>query len=283
MAMTGPVVCGVDISDSTRTVIDTARWLADRIGCRLIVVHAAEEPPAEAEEFALIISNRLDGGDSEVRLAEGSAIEALAQAVADEHADLLVVGSRGQRSLQPGLLGSVSRGVTARSAAPVVVVPPQISQAADAGTDQRSIVCGVDGSGHALAAVRVAGGLARQLGCRLLLVHALHDLKAGASYLGAPSTNPPLGGQSDARDRQAAQIVGEARDSLDGFAEGVVETGSPWGVLESVADRESSALIVVAARGRGAVRSALFGSVARRLASTSGRPVVLVPDLAEAA
>jgi hypothetical protein len=56
----------------------------------------------------------------------------------------------------------------------------------------------------------------------------------------------------------------------------------PRAVLESVADRETSWLVVVAARGRGAVRTALFGSVAVPLATTAGRPVVMVPELMEA-
>jgi nucleotide-binding universal stress UspA family protein len=279
--MTGPVVCGVDISESARSVLDTARWLADGVGSHLIVVHAAEEPSSEAEEFATNVRNRLRAVDHEVRLAEGAPAEALLTAVEEEHAEYLVVGSRGQSALRSGIFGSVSRAVTARSLAPVVVVPPRISDAPGVNGDERSVVCGVDGSEHALSAVRVAGRLARQLDCRLLLVHALQDLRATASYLGARATNPPLSAQSDARERQAAQIVADAVDSLEGDVTGIVEIGAPWEVLEEVAERESGSLVVVAARGRGAVNTALFGSVAARLATTAGRPVVMVPEVAE--
>ena len=279
--MTGPVVCGVDISESARSVVDTARWLAEGVGSHLIVVHAAEEPSSEAEEFATNVHNRLGAADHEVRLAEGAPAEALVHAVAAEHAEYVVVGSRGQTALRAGMFGSVSRAVSARSPAPVVVVPPRISGAPEADREQRSVVCGVDGSEHALRAVRVAGRLARDLDCRLLLVHAVPDIPATASYLGARATNPPLSGQSDARAQRAAQIVADAVDSVDADAIGVVEVGAPWEVLEHVAERESGWLVVIAARGRGAVTTARFGSVAARLATSARRPVVMIPELAE--
>lgn len=276
--MTDPTVCGVDVSESARSVVDTARWLANRTGGRLLVMHVIEEPRLEAEEFATTLRNRLGSGDHEVRVVEGSPTIALLAASEEEQAGFIVVGSRGQSVLRSGLLGSVSREVVARAGTPIVVVPPQLSEPPRDDRGARSIVCGVDGSEHALAAVRVAGQLAQALECRLIVVHALQGLRATASYLGARDSSPPLSGQPDARAKQAAGIVRDAIDSLGADATGAVETGSPWDVLEAVADRESSPLIVVAARGRGAVRAALFGSVAGRLATTARRPVVMVPE-----
>ncbi len=276
--MTDSVVCGVDISDAARPVVDTARWLADGIGARLLVVHVVEEAVSEAEEFANILRGRLSTGDHEVRTADGSPATALLSAVEDEHADFLVVGSCGQSPLGAGLFGSVSQEVAASAHSPVVVVPARMIEAFRANGASHSIVCGVDGSEHALAAARVAGELARSLDCRLILVHALQDLAATAAYLGARATNPPLSAQPDVREKQAAQIVRDALDLLGGDATGVVESGSPWTVLDSIADREAGWLLVVAARGRGAMRSAVFGSVAARLATTAGRPVVMVPE-----
>jgi nucleotide-binding universal stress UspA family protein len=277
--MTDSIVCGLDISESARPVVDTAKWLANGIDGRLVVVHVAQEPDLEAEEFASTVRNRLGAGKHDVRVAQGSPAEALLQAAEDEHAEFLIVGSRGQRALRAGLFGSVSSEVASRAVKPIVVVPPSLSEASY--EKAPSIVCGVDGSDHALIAARVADRLARDLGCRLLIVHALHDMKATASYLGARATNPPLSAQSDARQAQAARIVADAVDLLGGDATGIVEPGAPWNVLESVAGAQAGRLLVVAARGRGAVRKALFGSVAARLATTASRPVVMVPEPTE--
>jgi nucleotide-binding universal stress UspA family protein len=283
--MSDVIVCGVDVSEAARPVLDTARWLADGVGGRLIVVHAVEEPDAEAQEFASIVRDRLGAGDHEVRVVEGSPAAALLTAIVTENAGFLVVGSRGQGPLSAGVFGSVSREVTARARIPVVVVPPGIAEGSGADGAARSIVCGVDGSEHALTAVRVAGGLAHALVWRLVLVHALPGVRATASYLGARDTNPPWSAQPDARSKLADQIVHDALEVVNGLgpeAIGVVEDGAPWDVLEAVASREDCPLLVVAARGRGAVRSAVFGSVATRLATGSHRAVVMVPAPATA-
>jgi nucleotide-binding universal stress UspA family protein len=279
----------VDVSEAARPVLDTARWLAGGVGGRLVAVHVVEEPTAEAQEFASIVRDRLGAGDHEVRVVDGSPADALLTAIATEDAGFLVVGSRGQSPLNAGVFGSVSREVTARARIPVVVVPPGIAEgiAKGSGADgaPRSIACGVDGSEHALTAARVAGHLAHALGWRLVLVHALPGARATASYMGARATNPPWSAQSDSRSSHADQIVRDALEVVDGLepeAVGVVEDGAPWDVLEAVADREDCPLLVVAARGRGAVRSAVFGSVATRLASSSRRAVVMVPAAAAA-
>ncbi len=128
-------------------VVDTARWLADGVGARLVVVHVVEEPVVKAEEFASIVRDRLGAGDHEVRVAEGSPAVTLLKAAEKEQAGFLVVGSRGQCSLGSGLFGSVSCEVSSRACAPIVVVPPRLSEASRGTGRERSIVCGVDGSG----------------------------------------------------------------------------------------------------------------------------------------
>jgi nucleotide-binding universal stress UspA family protein len=62
-----------------------------------------------------------------------------------------------------------------------------------------------------------------------------------------------------------------------------VEPGPPTKVLASVADRESARLIVIAARGVGALRAALLGSVAAELPAEAARPVVVLSVPAAAA
>lgn len=279
--MMDSIVCGVDVSDAAWSVFGTGRWLADRMSARLVVVHVVEEPIAQARELASVVENRLGAGDREVRLAHGEPADALLKAVEEDHAAFLVVGSRGRSSLASGVFGSVSRQVTADASVPVVVVPPGVPEPSADDPAGRSIVCGVDGSEHALATAQVAGRLARSLGCRLVLVHALMDLTATAGYLGARATNPPFSGQPDARERLAEQIVRDAVERVGDGPTGVVEVGAPWDVLEAVADRESGWLLVVAARGAGPLRSAMLGSVAARLATSARRPVMMVSNLAE--
>ena len=59
--------------------------------------------------------------------------------------------------------------------------------------------------------------------------------------------------------------------------------GSPARAIMETADREGAELLVVGARGRGALRSAVLGSVSRELASRSRCPVIIVPPEAQRA
>lgn len=58
--------------------------------------------------------------------SSGSPIEVLVRVVEDEHADLLVVGTRGRGAMRSVPLGSVAHEMLAVSPCPVVVVPPHI-------------------------------------------------------------------------------------------------------------------------------------------------------------
>jgi nucleotide-binding universal stress UspA family protein len=269
----------VDTSDAAAPAIAVARGLAERLGTPLLVAHAAEGPDDVADRLAEL-RGRAGAGDAEVRLLPpGPAADALIALAGEEGARLIVVGSRGHSALRSGLLGSVTRDLAARSPLPVVVVPPNYEE--DGAGD--GIVCGVDGSDHAVAAVRIAAGLAVDAHGRLIVVHALKDLRATIAYLGARRTQPALTGQPDAREAEAVGIVEEALAAAGPGAEGVVEPGAPWDALEAVAAREGGRMLAIAARGQSAARAALFGSVATRLAEEATRPILVVPEPAEGA
>jgi nucleotide-binding universal stress UspA family protein len=276
------IVCGVDLSDAAAPAIGVARRLAAGLGTGLLIAHAVDGPGDQADRLSAL-RDRAGAGDVEVRLLPpGPAADALMAVAVEEGAGLLVVGSRGHSALRSGLLGSVTRDLAARSPIPLVVVPPHYPEGADGG-GEATVVCGVDGSGHAVAAARIAGGLARALGGRVVIAHALKDLRATIAYLGARSTQPALTGQPDAREAEAVRIVEEALGAAGDGAAGVVEPGAPWDALQTVADREGAWMLAVAARGQSAARAALFGSVATRLAEEATRPILVVPEPAEGA
>ena len=165
----------------------------------------------------------------------------------------------------------------------MVVVPPgqaPAGQREPAPPADVSVVCGIDGSEQALTAAAIAGRLARRLGYRLVVVHARQNIRAMMSYPGARSTTPPVTGQDDSVEQLADDILQRAAAAAGANATGVIEPGPPAEVLESVAQREHARLIVVAARGLGAMRSALLGSVAAELTATATRPVMVLSESA---
>jgi nucleotide-binding universal stress UspA family protein len=114
-------------------------------------------------------------------------------------------------------------------------------------------VCGIGHPGDA-EPVRVAARLARELRLTLLPTHVVStedDATASAAV---------------------AQISERWTERL------AVRAGEPSQQLAQVAQETHAAMVVVGTRGRGSVRSGLFGSVARELACTSTTPVVVCPE-----
>jgi nucleotide-binding universal stress UspA family protein len=97
----GPIVCGVDGSQSSHGAVDVAAQLAARLERRLLLV-AAE-----------------DGSDASL------AADELAAVAERQAAHLLVIGSRGRGS---GLLGSVASRLAVAATRPLVVVPSRSKQ-----------------------------------------------------------------------------------------------------------------------------------------------------------
>ncbi|HEU6443786.1 MAG TPA: universal stress protein [Gaiellaceae bacterium] len=285
MAQGRTIVCGVDDSETAVAVTDAARWLAEGLGARLLIVHVVEEPSVDPAELRASVRERSGANEEDVRvLPQGPPADRLLETARGEDAELLVVGSRGRRSLHSTVLGSVSRTLATRADRPVVIVPPEVRFSAPGTTGAEStsasVVCGVDGSDHARAAAALGGRLAARLGHRLVLVHALQDVKAAFAYLGAHGGTPPVTAQPDAQRNQASGILDDALRSAGVEATLVIESGPPWDVLESVAEREHGRLLVVGARGLGGIRSTLFGSVAAHVAASATRPVVVLPGSA---
>jgi nucleotide-binding universal stress UspA family protein len=277
---TEKVMCAVDDPASGLAVAMTARWLANALPAELVVVHTIPDPDDDPEPAFTAIEGLLDDAHAQIHLLEGSVAPAILEAAEEENATMLVVGARGRGPVRSALLGSVSRDVASGARCPVVVVPHDVGAAAQAATaDNRGqyIVCGTDNSDLSMAAVAFSARLAQSLGFKVVVVHARQNLQSLLEYRHPSSETPPVTGQEDAVAKLVDETMKQA-SSLAGLgAIEVVEPGAPVKVLKEVADRYDAALIVVAAGGRGEVRSALLGSVAAELPVTAGRPVLVVP------
>jgi nucleotide-binding universal stress UspA family protein len=297
--MTSTVVCGVDRSTHAREATRFAAALAGRLGHRLILVHAvpATVPAvvptwptraphdradlvaaarAAAEELVGELVEHAGGADVSGRVEHGLAPECLCRVALEQSAGYVVVGAHGESATHTMLLGSTSLATARMAPCPVVVVPPARDDAV-ASPDGRCIVCGI---GHVddLAPVTVAADLARELELALVPAHVV------------PRDDEPSSGRTVAgiRERLMDRFAGLApADAQHAMVAGShvpeVLVGDPAQQLTRFADEAGAAMVVVGTRGRGAIRSALFGSVSRDLARQGTKPVVVCPrDLAAA-
>jgi nucleotide-binding universal stress UspA family protein len=138
------IACGVDGSLESRAAAQMAAEISQRLGARLVIVHARAHLPVGAgaigpapavedldlEQHAREAVDRVvqdvAGDDAVVRHVEagGSAAKALADAAVMADASLLVVGDSGHGSVAAAVFGSAARQLAGSAPLPVLVVPP---------------------------------------------------------------------------------------------------------------------------------------------------------------
>jgi nucleotide-binding universal stress UspA family protein len=133
------IIVGVDGSDPNRRVVEAAARLSASNGATLLLVHAEEivpgrmaphhEAPAEVTDIlqsAEAVAKELGaniGGLIEATVGLKGPAGALDEAAVENHADLIVVGTRGRGPWIGTVLGSVSQRLLHNPPCPVLVIP----------------------------------------------------------------------------------------------------------------------------------------------------------------
>ena len=143
-------------------------------------------------------------------------------------------------------------------------------------TLSRPVVVGVDGQEHSAIALDWAVDEASRQHLPMLLVHAQ------TVPLGGPTIEPSVDTYVQATEAQTAQLLHDAVERVHSLAPTVgVQTVTGYGrAADLLVDAAAhAALVVVGARGRGAVASALLGSTSIDVAARAGCPVAVVRHL----
>ena len=235
----------------------------------LISVRGEAELAAEAARAAL--APRFQTVDTQV--VEGDARNVILRAAEAWQADLIVLGARGLGAVAAALLGSVSIGVARHAHCSVMVVK--------AGTPcLRSALVAIDGSSHSEAAVAFLA----QLPLDAALVVRVVGVVERPRY---PATTPAVvaGLVSEAIEK----LTEERRAALDTALanaaarltrvktlERQILVGRVVDEIVEAAGRPDVDLVVVGARGVGALERIMLGSVSEGVLRHANRPVLIV-------
>ncbi|RBQ18303.1 universal stress protein [Spongiactinospora rosea] len=270
--MAGRIVVGVDGSAPSNAAVEWAALDAQRRGLDLRIVHVCE--PWRRKLGIEHCGGALEAADHARDLTRGVTVSAelLIGDVTGEligesaSADGLVLGSRGLGGFAGMVLGSVSMAVAGHAAGPVVVVrAPRV-------VEYGRVVVGYDGSVHSRAAMEYAVVQARARGAQVHVVSAC-QIPAYPSYAAAYQglLEDVVGDEV----RAAGERVAEWRErDPDVIITDEQPREHPSAALIKAA--EAADLVVVGSRGRGALASAVLGSVSHAVLHHVMCPVAVV-------
>jgi nucleotide-binding universal stress UspA family protein len=206
----------------------------------------------------------------QARASEGDPREEIVREAEDLAADLVVVGARGLAPLKRALLGSVSTSVVHHVPCPVLVVKGRRH-------GLRTALLAVDGSPDSL---RAAGFLAalpldRGLRLRLLAVVEPPTWVSGPEIGALPPIEAVLRDWQAEAERSLKRVEADFRDEV-ASVEGRVVVGRPGEQIVAAASDPVVDLVVVGARGLGAFKRLLLGSVSEHVLHHAACPVLIV-------
>jgi nucleotide-binding universal stress UspA family protein len=186
---------------------------------------------------------------------------------ASQSAALLVIGSRGRGGFSRLLLGSTSTQCATHASVPTIVVPGDVAP-----TAVETVMVGCDGSPNSMAALRWAIDFAPPGGTVVVVwVWDATPLAVGADAFFFPDASD----LAAERFHHLADTVADQALSRNVTLEREFVRGTPRSALAAQADKAD--LVVVGARGHGAVGAALLGSVSTWLLHHLHRPIAVVP------
>jgi nucleotide-binding universal stress UspA family protein len=212
----------------------------------------------------------------ETDVAVGDPREQIVRLAQEWRADLIVVGARGIGLVKRFLLGSVSLAVARHAACPVLVVKGRPRKL-------RSVLVAMDGSEDSFRAIRFLQLLALSRQTKIRLLSVVEALRYPTTAPGAVRAQLTKMIKELAAERRGEleKVLERAAMQLDDKITRVTRStpiGNPSDEILATADDFDTDLVVVGARGRGAMARLLLGSVSEKVLRHARCPVLIVKE-----
>lgn len=281
------VLTAVDFSEPARVAFDYALTLSRLHDAELTVVHAVPTDRRfnwhARERIALIGSlrqaARAVGVRFKVSVQHGDPAGVILLHASARRADLIVLGTSKRSGLDRFRFGSVAETVALEATQPVLVVPPASGNVVDAMTPFKNVLVAVDFGAGSTEAVNRALSMTDD-NSRVTVVHVVRGVPFGPSNRNLYHLMEPEYQRQLARDawRRIAEII-PADSSTSRKVHARVVAGDPAATISRIAAEVAADLILLGVTARGAIGRLIMGSTAARVIRTSGRPVLVIPQL----
>lgn len=292
------ILVPVDFSQPSKKAVTYGLTLADQFDARLILAHVVPESASLAYAFPSatldIERAQLEAARTEIRqlvpaeyrakydvqtiVKTGVIDEEVLGLIAEEQADLVVMGTHGRRSPGRWFLGSVTERILRRVPVPVLTVSHHESSTHTIGlVALRRVLYATDLCESNDNGLKHAVELARSARAQLTVLHSVYYWDR---RLWSPGSIPEF---DDERTRLLAQMT-ERVEAVCAMDKGerpeielLVVEGRPFERIVEVADRRRADIIVLNLQSKTTLERAIIGSTAERVVRLATVPVLSVP------
>jgi nucleotide-binding universal stress UspA family protein len=228
---------------------------------------------------------KASGIASGLELVQGRAAEQIIQFAKEHEIDLIVLSSHGEGGLSGWVLSSTAQKVVARAHTSILIVPAYAHQGTCIGELRfDKILVPLDCSPRAESILPLATALAHAYESKLILAHIVPEPELPRRMPPSPE-DVALVAQLTERNRcEAEHYLNEIQRQLStqGVGSEVRIVVSPRRArsIRALAEQENVNLVLVSAHGKTGDASERYGGIAARLIQESGRPVLVLQDLA---
>lgn len=289
------ILLATDFSVPARRAYSYAAQLARTLDTKVVLLNVLEGPPGLDREFpvntlflkqlqeesdremtALVEAAKRDGLRPEPWQVYGNPAACISKSAGEMGAELIVMGTHGHRGWSRLLLGSTAEAVVREAPCPVLTIRTTEADAAAERLDSpaiRRLLVPIDFSECAQEALEYAATLARQLGARLALVHAMEAAAYPLDFaLFGVSEEAALRGQVQFSLRGLVSAL--KAEKID--AESLCAVGTPAEIILKEAKDGPADAIVMGTHGRHGLSHLAIGSVAEHVVRQAACPVFSV-------
>jgi nucleotide-binding universal stress UspA family protein len=281
------ILVPLDGTKRAEEAIRFARELATAPDAQIFLLHV--EPPAASVMDEIAIDNRMEAIAGELREAGvkahiitefGKAAPAIATAADLDKVDVIVLAPEPRRLLEGLRHPRVTAGVLARTAAPVLVVPP--TEAAESPQllqfGGAEVIVPLDGTQLAEKALPLALRVARRYDRTLLLLRVVPPVRVIAA---GQETYPLVRDTYETEVRDATEYLAALMERLERTENIQVQTMFYQGVAAEVilglAETKPGSILVMSTHGRTGLARLVLGSVTLAVARQVRIPLLIVP------
>ena len=285
--MYSKILIPLDGSKTAEAVLPYSKFLAEALHLPVQIIHVidpkivvpAGQSNREMEYLKGAAAACLGSASSDCVVKSGAPAEIILDTAAADAGTLIAMATHGQSGGQRWLLGQVAQKVLQAAKNPLIVIRP--NEANPSKNDGRlgTIIVPLDGSHLAEQALPHVVSLATRLQSSVVLMRS-YTLPTAGYFMAAGIAHPDMTALSEKIKQDAAVYLGSKAAELKAqgvskISSHIVEGHGAEEIIE-LARRNADSLITLASHGRSGFGRWVLGSVAERVVSYSGAPVLVI-------